>query len=452
MPGGANLGVPALRVPQLFDRQAHKRSPSILFDGGTRYDKLTTRRQRGWALLARNAHLLRNLAIACVLFILLFFWRYQVHVEIQLYSRSWVRNAIVPVRPLSSTCFDPARIAASAYNTTLAEAPAQVDVHAGLAMQLGRDCYDFAGTLPRHPRPGMILPEHTIFHTYWRDDLLPLGPRQIALLHSLLATQDRASTSVILWTNAASPAALTNLPILTPLLELYGDRLEVRSVDKRTLAKGTPMEGHKLLEMADKQAWVDGDLVRVLVLHALGGLWVDFDTIATGRDLRVLLEHEWVTQWDCYDKVYQPLNGAMMHFHRESPYLCEMLHSMATSPPPAKNSVDWGSRLYHKVWRSLIANGQRPFKILPFCFTDGPSCRLDNRLPDPFGDAAAERRWGPGRRDDLRSKVENVWAVHLHNQWDKSFPEGGWVDEMIVKPVMRDVAEYSSSSGVEPAS
>lgn len=69
MPGGANLGVPALRVPQLFDRQAHKRSPSILFDGGTRYDKLTTRRQRGWALLARNAHLLRNLAIACVLFV-----------------------------------------------------------------------------------------------------------------------------------------------------------------------------------------------------------------------------------------------------------------------------------------------------------------------------------------------------------------------------------------------
>lgn len=167
-------------------------------------------------------------------------------------------------------------------------------------MPLGRDCYDFAGTLPRHPLPGMTLPERTIFHTYWRNDLLPLGPRQIALLHSLLATQDRASTSVILWTNAASPSALTNLPILRPLLDLYGDRLDVRSVNKRELAIGTPMEGHKLLDMADKQAWVDGDLVRVLVLHSLGGLWIDFDTIATGRDLRVLLEHEWVTQWDCY--------------------------------------------------------------------------------------------------------------------------------------------------------
>lgn len=222
------------------------------------------------------------------------------HVEIQLYSRGWIRNAIVPVRPLSSTCFDPSRIASSAYNTSLAEAPAFVDVHAGIGMPLGRDCYDFAGTLPRQPVDGMILPERTIFHTYWRNDLLPLGGRQIALLHSLLATQDRASTSVVLWTNAASPSALTKLPILKPLLELYGERLVVRRVDKQELARGTPMDGHKLLDMADKQAWVDGDLVRVLVLNALGGVWVDFDTIMTGRDMRVLLEHEWVTQWDCY--------------------------------------------------------------------------------------------------------------------------------------------------------
>lgn len=394
------------------------------------------------------------------------------HVEIQLYSRGWIRNAIVPVRPLSSTCFDPSRIASSAYNTTLAGAPAFVDVHAGIGMPLGRDCYDFAGTLPRQPVDGMILPERTTFHTYWRNDLLPLGDRQIALLHSLLATQDRASTSVVLWTNAASPSALTNLPILRPLLELYGERLEVRRVDKQALARGTPMDGHKLLDMADKQAWVDGDLVRVLVLNALGGVWVDFDTIMTGRDMRVLLEHEWVTQWDCYgepsscstpgiafpsgssldalanytDKPYQPLNGAMMHFHRDSPYLCEMLHSMASSPPPAKNSVDWGSRLYHKVWRSIVANGHKPFKILPYCFTDGPSCRLDNRLPDPFGDPRAEKRWGSGRWEDVRSKVGNVWAVHLHNQWDKGFPRGGWVDEMILKPVMAQVDGYRNSN------
>lgn len=60
------------------------------------------------------------------------------------------------------------------------------------------------------------------------------------------------------------------------------------------------MEGHQFLEMADKKAWVDGDVVRILVLWAKGGMWIDMDMIMTGRDLRVLTESEWVIQWDCY--------------------------------------------------------------------------------------------------------------------------------------------------------
>ncbi|GAA5901486.1 hypothetical protein JCM6882_006293 [Rhodosporidiobolus microsporus] len=447
MPGGSSLGLSALRAHAPFPRSHHKNRSGGLLDGGSddKY-RLTSRRIPGLGGRWTRWRVLGYLVGAALLSVAFFFWRYQVHVEIQLFSRGWVNQAILPVRPLSSTCFDPSHIASTHYNTSLANAPSYVDVHAGMGMPLGRDCYDFAATLPRHPLPGMILPERTTFHTYWRSDLLQLGPRQISLLHSILATQDRTTTSVILWTNGPT-SAFTSLPILTPLLALYGDRLVVRTVDKRALARGTPMEGHKFLEMADTQAWVDGDLVRVLVLYALGGIWVDFDTIMTGRDMRVLGESDWVTQWDCYDKVYQPLNGAMMHFHRKSPYLCEFLHSMASSPPPAKNSVDWGARLYHKVFRSLLARGIRPFKVLPYCFTDGVSCRLDNRLPDPFDEKKAEKKWGKGRWEDVQSKVENVWAVHLHNRWDKSFPPGGWVDEMILKPVMEKVERYRLEGG-----
>ncbi|BGP24469.1 hypothetical protein JCM10295v2_003385 [Rhodotorula toruloides] len=447
MPGRSSIGLNRLSIATPFARQQHKRDLSGLLDGGSKYDKLSTRRQGGVGTALLSWRTLRYVAGLAILTVLFFSWTYEVHVEIQLFSRGWVRQAILPVRQASSSCFDPSRIASSSYNTSLTKAPAFVDVHAGMNMPLGRDCYDFAATLPRHPLPGMVLPEHSIFHTYWRNDLLPLSDRQIDLLQSILATQDREATSVILWTNAPQPSALTDLPILRPLLDLYGGRLTVRSVDKHALARGTPMEGHKLLDLADKQAWVDGDLVRILVLNYLGGIWVDFDTILTRRDLRVLGEHEWVTQWDCYDKVYQPLNGAMMHFYRQSPYLCEMLHQMATSPPPARNSVDWGSRLYHKVWRSLVAQGIKPFKVLPYCFTDGVSCRLDNRLPDPFREGASEKKWGKGRWEDVKSKVENVWAVHLHNRWDKQFPKGGWVDEMILKPVNELVEQYRMGVG-----
>jgi hypothetical protein len=232
---------------------------------------------------------------------LFFLWRsYELHIEIQVFSRGWIRKAILPVPPLSSTCFNPSSIAASSYNSSLALAPSHVELHAGMAMNLGSDCFNFASIIPRSPLPSMTLPHHTVFHTYWRDDLLPLGDRQISLFDSLLAMQDRESTSIILWTNSHTTAHLKTHPKLSILLARYGRRFTVETVDKTALARGTPMEGNRLLEIADTKAWLDGDLVRVLVLWARGGIWVDMDTIMTGRDMRVLGEAEWVTQWDCY--------------------------------------------------------------------------------------------------------------------------------------------------------
>jgi hypothetical protein len=70
-------------------------------------------------------------------------------------------------------------------------------------------------------------------------------------------------------------------------------------VDVELLAKGTALEGSDLLYAKDSKAWVDGDLVRLLVTWAFGGVWVDMDSLLT-RDLAPLLEHEFVTQWDCY--------------------------------------------------------------------------------------------------------------------------------------------------------
>jgi len=137
------------------------------------------------------------------------------------------------------------------------------------------------------------------------------------------------------------------------------------------------------------------------------------------------------------DKIYQPMNGALMHFHKGSPYLCEAFHIMASpsNSPPRPGSTDWGSYLYYKLWRRLIAASIPPFKVLPFCFSDGRSCRLDNRLPDPF--APDSRTWGAGRRfgegQELDQVLRKVFAVHLHNQWEKAFPKGGWVDRLLLR-------------------
>jgi len=243
-----------------------------------------------------------------------------------------------------------------------------------------------------------------------------------------------------MWSNGD----LSGNALLASYVARYPDAFELRVADVHELSKGTPLESSPLLSSSDKKAWLDGDLVRLLVVWRDGGVWVDMDTLLT-RDLTPLLEHEFVTQWDCYDKIYQSLNGALMHFHQHSPYLCEAFHLMTTSTLPRPSSSDWGSILYLRLWRRLVAEGIPPFKILPFCFSDGHACRLDNRLPDPFKPDPSNGHWTGGltRAEDggLDHKLGNVFAVHLHNQWDKNFPPGGWVDRLLLRRYENKLAE-----------
>ncbi|EIW55014.1 uncharacterized protein TRAVEDRAFT_153313 [Trametes versicolor FP-101664 SS1] len=363
----------------------------------------------------------------------LYYW--EPHVEIAFYNRSWVSQEVLNVPPLSG-CFSERRVSPD-YNVTDAlYGPRHTEVHAGTPLQFGLDCYDFAGTvkpLVRGPPAHRIPPDERIqYHTYWRSDLAPFGPRQEWMIKSYFATQDLERTRLVLWTNFD----LTHNTILQKWVRRYPDSFALKTVDYNTLARGTELEGSELLNINDTKAWVDGDLVRLLVIWAYGGVWIDMDSLLT-RDLAPLLEHEFVTQWDCYDKKYVPLNGALMRFHKHSPYLCEAFHVMVTSQPPRQGTTDWGALLYLKLRRRLLAAGIPPFKVLPFCFSDARSCRLDNRLPDPFLTDPTNGFWtmGLGREEGgaLDQALGKVFAVHLHNQWEKPYPKGGWVDRLLLR-------------------
>jgi len=237
---------------------------------------------------------------------------------------------------------------------------------------------------------------------------------------------------LILWSNGE----LGSNTILSRYVQKYPEAFALKVVDIPALAKGTELESSSLLNSQDAKAWVDGDLIRLLLLWNYGGVWVDMDSLLT-RDLEPLLEHEFVTQWDCYDKPYVPLNGALMRFRKHSPYLCEAFHIMSTSSPPRSGSTDWGSLLYFKLWRRLISERIPPFQVLPFCFTDGRSCRLDNRLPDPFTPDPSDGSWtfGLGREEGggLDQALQRVFGVHLHNQWEKQYPQDGWVERLLLR-------------------
>lgn len=139
------------------------------------------------------------------------------------------------------------------------------------------------------------------------------------------------------------------------------------------------------------------------------------------------------------DKEYFTLNGALMHFEKHSPYLCEAFHIMASSPLPRPNTFSWGSFLYSKLHRRLLSNRIKPFSILPWCFADPRNCRDDISFPDPFlpdPEYWNGRKWdgrgeiGKSGREMLEDRIGHIWTVHLHNQWGKSFPGGGWVDNL----------------------
>ena len=143
------------------------------------------------------------------------------------------------------------------------------------------------------------------------------------------------------------------------------------------------------------------------------------------------------------------MNGALMHFRKHSPYLCEAFHVMTTSPPPRKGTTDWGALLYLKLRRRLLAGGIPPFKVLPFCFSDGRSCRLDNRLPDPFAPDPSDGRWtmGYGREEGggLDSVLKKVFSVHLHNQWEKPYPSEGWIERLLLRKYEREISSHEAS-------
>ncbi|KIJ61871.1 hypothetical protein HYDPIDRAFT_30939 [Hydnomerulius pinastri MD-312] len=375
-------------------------------------------------------------AAVVVLWWVYFMYEPHLHVDLVFYDRNWIAAEMQPITPLSG-CFNPERVS-PLYNVSEAVyGKKRFEVQAGVPMRMGMDCYAFAGTvaLPESEsiQEHYIPPEERAqYHTYWRTDLAPLTERQEFMLKSFFATQNLPRSRLVLWSNGD----LSGNPIVQKYLGLFPDSFTLRVVDIPTLAKGTAMDGSKLLNLNDKKAWVDGDLVRLLVIWTYGGVWIDMDMLVT-RDLEPLLEHEFVTQWDCWGKTYQALNGALMHFRQHSPYLCEAFHLMATSTPPRSPSTDWGAILYLRLWRRLLAESIPPFKILPSCFSDPLACRLDNSVPDPFTPDRSDGHWVEGygleEGGGLDRTLQHIFAVHLHNRWDKEFPNDGWVDRLLLK-------------------
>ncbi|TIB85905.1 hypothetical protein E3Q06_01713 [Wallemia mellicola] len=404
----------------------HKKYASSRDFKSSRDDKFKWRNRKGVRLATKL--LLALLAFSLILF----FWTFELHIELAKYRRGWIKTEIKTTKPLGG-CFNNI---SKAYDERQLTSPKYNQLQSGLAYKHGFDCYGHSRLVQMQPGQGKV---RSTIHLYWRSDIAALGYREKILLDSIFATQDLDFVDVKLWSNG--DLRRFNGEFLDQYLHDFPHHFTVDTVDLKDLSKGTPLEDSNRLNLNDQRAWLDGDVVRILLLWNYGGVWVDMDSIMT-RDLQPLLEHEFVTQWDCYDKPYSPLNGAMMHFKKHSPYLCEMMHIMQNDEEPRQGSTDWGALLYHKTHRRLLNNDPpiKPFEILPYCFTDGRSCRLDNRISDPFekDPSYSDLHWS-----QFRERLSSIFAIHLHGQYKKKIPEDGWLEREVIDNQRRKISRMS---------
>ncbi|CAH1758333.1 12037_t:CDS:1 [Entrophospora sp. SA101] len=362
-----------------------------------------TRLNSSWFIISKKTKFLfKLLFILLILSTIIFFLTYNVTLNLRIYLKDWITNEEFGREALSSYgCFS--KNVSENDQKKIYDGPKIVynEIVPPTPLTEAWDCYDFANRirlLPGQPR------EHVVFHSYWRIDLKEIGEKQIATLRSFFATQDNNYSSLILWSNGN----LSNDKGLEPFFEKYPDRFSTRLYEVEKESSGTPIENSQYINIKDDLAYLDGDLVRLLVLYKYGGVWFDMDSLFI-RDFSPLVEHEWVGQWDCFIPDGFPFNGAFMRFRKNSPYVCEMLSEIHNGPQPGKNSFNWGSYLYLKIYRRLIQNGKQPFKIIPWCFTDSHVCRPSNSMPSAFEE-------NDGFNKD---RLLQTFAYHWHNQWEK---------------------------------
>ena len=257
-----------------------------------------------------------------------------------------------------------------------------------------RKALDFCRSLPDIPPREPIT-----FHMYWRErggGLWPtvrrFGRKQALPVKAFLATQDRSLSSLVLW----SDADLSSNRWLQPLVPF----ITLRIYDPAAEARGTALEAFpKIYRQRDRRAYRDGDLFRILALHNYGGVYADMDTVLL-RSLGVLLDQEFVYQWDRFDHEYAP---ALMRLGRGSAFAQELIRGVIEIPPGKYN---WGRG---NVKRSI----DRGHAITVF--------------PSPFFNTEwqADPAFEPFRRTAASTNFyDGAFAWHWHNQWDAPIEEG----------------------------
>lgn len=375
--------------------------------------------------IKRNNRLLINvIKYAIITFFLCaisFFTLCRLEINANVYLRNWLSPPKeVVIEPLSS-CFSNVSQLSPYYQ---GNQKFSANFVPGLPVWEAHTCYDFASLFQPRRYPDKEN-DRFLFHTYWSSNMTgDFGEKQMATLRSFSATQN-TNHSLILWIPAEDETRLTQTEEWIQLHQ-HTKRVQYQVIDPFALTIKTPLEPFmhtwRSLVANNNDGNDRDDLLRMLVLYRYGGVWFDLDTMFV-RDLAPLFEHEWIAQGSCSTGMFgNPFTGALFHFHKQSPYVCEILEGAAdlfkareqverdgTVPPKrylVKGPEIFGSKLYYRIYRRVLHHGIKPWSILPWCFTDPSQCRRSNSLPSLFSNTDFDQK-----------RVDQAFAYHWRDRW-----------------------------------
>ncbi len=201
------------------------------------------------------------------------------------------------------------------------------------------------------------LPDEIVnFHVY--SDMK--SPKEALCVKSYLATQNLDKTKLILW----SDVDLSKNRLIEPFKEL----IELRIYDPVSEARGTMMEGqHAFLSAKDEKHYLQSDLMRILVNHKYGGVFIDMDIVLL-RDFRPLLGQEYMYMWGSEtDFKREGACATVLSCVKGSEFSTRLLRAILQSPIHGGTTC-WGKDMFAMMYR------EKPFPILPSPFFNTEWC------------------------------------------------------------------------------
>lgn len=306
---------------------------------------------------------------------------------------------------------------------------AAVRFDAGDAWKSG-DCMSMARQIPERRGSKEFRTVHTGFFvkpgTPWK--MLQRKFRLGAL--SFLSTQDLEHTKLMFWSDAYTmslPAfrkafkPILEHPDLSHSLELaeFNALLEMSKLSTRSSSALI-----RLYSAAGDMMASQSDILRAVVLHNYGGLWMDADVLMI-RDFAPLMGDDWA-----YLGQKGFINNALISVSRPgSPFILAYLAAIVARGGLMGNHAQeyfaYGPELLPELYERIGSNGT--FHVLPTCFFDGYWSREQDTVSwDEFnGRAATEAEVTyvfPGSFD--------AFAYHWHGRWELPILHGSLADSV----------------------